>query len=331
MTLGGRGEFQIIDYLRRQRRPGRGLVMGIGDDCSVARIAAGEDLLTTADLLTESVHFNLEWTDLLHLGRKAVAVNVSDLAAMGARPRYLYLSMAIPDRLGADELDRFFTGFLDACDAYGVILAGGDTCRSPSGLTISVSAQGTAPEGRWIGRGGAAAGDDLYVSGTLGDSALALRMLLAGSTPEPFLLQRHIDPTARVATGLALSAAALPSAMIDISDGMLGDLEHILAASRAGAAVELAAIPLSESFRRHVAAEPALMELALAGGEDYELLFTAPEGRREAVAAVAEQTAVPIACIGKIVSGDLGLKVFGPAGEVDLPRRRGYKHFHEST
>lgn len=331
MKLGGRGEFQIIDYLRQQCRAAPGLVRGIGDDCSVVKVPEGDELLTTTDLLAESVHFDLDWTDLMHLGRKAVSVNISDLAAMGARPRYLYLSIALPEDLELGALERFFSGFLAACHEYGAVLAGGDTCRSPAGLTISVTAQGTAPRGKWVGRDGALGGHVLYVTGTLGDSALALRRLKTGDVPDSCLLQRHINPTARLATGLALAEAGIPAAMIDLSDGLLGDLEHILRASAAGAVIEIESIPLSDRFRSDLDNDPDLMELALAGGEDYELLFAASAEHQDAIAAISDRTAVPICRIGTIVSGTGRIRLIGPHGEVPLPARRGYKHFPETT
>jgi len=331
MKPPGRGEFQIIEFLKERSRSAPGLIQGIGDDCAVISIPAGEELLTTTDLLTEGVHFNRDWSDMLHLGRKAVAVNVSDLASMGARPLYLFLSLAIPDQIEDAELDQFLAGFLQACEAYGMVLAGGDTCRSRAGLTISVTAQGSSPASAWVSRSGACINNDIYVTGTLGDSALALQELLAGHDPDPFLKQRHIDPLARVSSGLALARAVLATAMIDISDGLLGDLEHILTASAVGAVVELDQLPFSEQFRRELDKDPGLLKLALVGGEDYELLFTAPSGSAAALGRIAEQTAVSITCIGRIVEKEKALRVFSAGVEVDLPVQRGYKHFPEST
>jgi len=330
MKLSQRGEFQIIDYLKARGKTDAGLVCGIGDDCAIVRIDADEELLTTADLLTEGVHFDLRWTDLFRLGRKAVSVNVSDLAAMGARPRYLFLSLALPDALGIGQIDQLLSGFLQACDDYGVVLAGGDTCRSAAGLTLSVAAQGTAAKGKAIRRTGAVPGDALFVTGSLGDSALALRHLQSGRQPDPFLLGRHVDPAARVACGQALADVVAPSAMIDISDGLLADLQHLLDSSRVGAVIDQQALPLSTPFRAELAALPELIELALAGGEDYELLFCAPEPAVGAVAEVSRHCQVPIARIGNIVSVGDGLRLLGPVGELPLPVRRGYKHFPET-
>lgn len=330
MKLTERGEFQIIEHLKKQSRTIPELICGIGDDCSVARIDDNQELLTTTDLLTEGVHFDLDWSDLHRLGRKAVSVNVSDLAAMGAQPRFLLLSLAIPDNLNVDQLDQFLSGFLQASDVYGAVLAGGDTCRSRGGLTISVSAQGVATKATSIMRNGAEAGDDLFVTGTLGDSALALRHLMAGEKPDPFLLGRHLDPTARLEAGRALAEGGIPTAMIDISDGLLADLEHVLNASGVGAVVDLAAMPLSSAFQRELVSNKDLLDLALSGGEDYELLFTAPPDRQKAISGIADKVGVPITRIGCIDEKRAALRLQGPSGAVELPQQRGYKHFPDT-
>ena len=331
MKLTGSGEFQIIDYLKKRSGSAPGLIRGIGDDCAVTTIASGEVLLTTTDLLIEDIHFKQQWTELAVLGRKAVSVNVSDLAAMGAEPRFLFLSLAIPDCFELTSLDQLLTGFLAACADYGAVLAGGDTCRSASGLTLSVTAQGVAPESGWIGRDGAHENEGIYLTGTVGDSALALNQLQSGEVPDQALLQRHNDPIARVAVGRALAKAGIPTAMIDISDGLLGDLEHILVASDVGAAIELENLPLSPGFERELKRDSALLDLALTGGEDYELLFTAPKAFAESITVLSGETGVPIQKIGSISKKRSEITLYGPAGEYKLPAKTGYKHFPEST
>ncbi len=288
---------------------------------------AGELLLTTTDLLIEQVHFRREWTDLKSLGRKSVAVNVSDIAAMGGTPRHLFLGLGLPADADLGELDHFVAGFLEAAGEYGASLAGGDTCRSPGPLMISVTAQGSVPESRLVRRGGAGPGDAIYVSGTLGDSALGLARLQAGEAVDPFLVRRHHDPTARVELGRALAKAGIPSAMIDLSDGLLADLGHILEASDAGARIELEALPLSEAFREALADEPGLIDLALAGGEDYELLFTVPAGEEPALARLAASLALPLSRLGQITPPDDGLRVKDGHGWDYRPARRGFNHF----
>jgi thiamine-monophosphate kinase len=257
VNLAELGEFGFIDRIGRAvPAAGTGVVLGIGDDCAALELPAGELLLTTTDLLIEQVHFRRNWTDWRTLGRKSVAVNVSDIAAMGGTPRHLFLGLAVPAGTRVEELDAFLAGFLEAAGHYGATLTGGDTCGSPGPLMISVTAVGAVPEEQLVRRSGARPGDAVYISGTLGDSGLALQLLLAGEAPDPFLARRHHDPEARTDLGRALAQANLPTAMIDVSDGLLADLGHLLKASGVGAAIEAAAIPLSPPFRRALALEP---------------------------------------------------------------------------
>lgn len=331
MKLAELGEFGFIDRIGRSVAPGAGVLLGIGDDCAALTLPPGELLLTTTDLLIEQVHFRREWTDLRTLGRKSVAVNVSDIAAMGGVPRHLFLGLAVPAGMSVEELDEFLAGFLEAADHYGATLAGGDTCSSPGPLLISVTAEGTVPEGELVRRSGARPGDAVYVSGTLGDSGLALQQLQAGETPEPLLARRHHDPEARTGLGRALARAAIPTAMIDVSDGLLADLGHILKASQVGAAIEAAALPLSEPFRRALALEPTLLDLALAGGEDYELLFTVQPEREADLAELARFTGVPMTRLGRVTAPEEGLIVIDRDGRPVPPRKTGYDHFGRSA
>jgi len=327
MKLAELGEFGFIERIRRAVAPGAGLRLGIGDDCAAVVLPPGELLLTTTDLLVEDVHFRREWTDLRTLGRKSVSVNVSDIAAMGGTPRQLYLGLAVPAGMRVEELDAFVAGFLEAAQRYGATLAGGDTSRSPGPLLISVTAEGSVPEGEIVRRGGARPGDAVYVSGHLGDSALALRRMLAGEAPEPTLARRHHDPQARTGLGRALAGAGVASAMIDVSDGLLADLGHILEASGVGAEIEEAALPLSDPFRRALAQEAGLLELALAGGEDYELLFTVPAEREGALPAISREAGVAVTRVGRVTAAAAGLTVRDRAGRARRPGVAGYNHF----
>jgi thiamine-monophosphate kinase len=229
--------------------------------------------------------------------------------------------------MSVEDLDDFVAGFLEAARHYGATLAGGDTCRSPGPLLISVTAEGAVPERELVRRSGARPGDAVYVSGTLGDSGLALRLLVAGDEPAPFLSRRHHDPEARTGLGRALARAAIPTAMIDVSDGLLADLGHILDASQVGAVIEAAALPLSEPFRRALAQEPALLDLALAGGEDYELLFTVQPEREAGLAEFAGSVGVPVTRLGKVTAPQEGLIVIDRDGRPIEPRKTGYDHF----
>lgn len=327
MKLAELGEFGFIDRIGRSVPNGAGVRLGIGDDCAALTLPPGELLLTTTDLLIEEVHFRRQWTDLRTLGRKSVAVNVSDIAAMGGTPRHLFLGLAVPAGMSVEDLDDLVAGFLEAARRYGAFLAGGDTCRSPGPLLISVTAEGAIPEGELVRRRGARPGDAVYVSGTVGDSGLALQQLLAGEAPEPLLARRHHDPEARTGLGRALALAAIPTSMIDVSDGLLADLGHILTASGVGAEIEAAALPLSAPFCRALAAQPALLDLALAGGEDYELLFTVPPEREAELSGLSQSAGVPVTRIGGITSAEEGLTVLGPDGRALRPRRAGYDHF----
>ncbi|WP_298035778.1 thiamine-phosphate kinase [uncultured Desulfuromonas sp.] len=327
MKLSDLGEFGFIERLRDSVPAGSGVRCGIGDDCAALELPPGELLLTTTDMLIEEVHFRRQWTDLRLLGRKSVAVNVSDVAAMGGTPRHLFLGLGIPREMEVEELDAFMAGFLESAARYGACLAGGDTCRSPGPLLISVTAEGSVPEGELVGREGARPGDAVYVSGTLGDSALALRLLQDECSPDPHLARRHHDPEARVGLGRALARAGLPTAMIDLSDGLLADLGHILEASKVGARVDEAALPLSEPFRRASERDPALLELALAGGEDYELLFTVPPDREAGISGLAREAGLPLTRVGSVGLANDGLTVQDRQGAVRRPTRGGFNHF----
>lgn len=327
MKLAELGEFGFIARIRAAARPGPGLCLGIGDDCAVSEVPAGELLLTTTDMLLEDVHFRRDWTSLRLLGRKCVAVNVSDIAAMGGAIRHLYVGLGVPAHIPMAELDELMAGVLEAAADYGADLAGGDTCASSGSLVISVTAEGTIAGDRVIQRSGARPGDAIYVSGTLGDSALALRELQAGRVPGPFLAARHHDPIARASLGRCLASERLATAMIDVSDGLLADLGHLLRASACGAVIEGAALPLSPPFSAALAAAPALFALALGGGEDYELLFTSPPEAAAALVRLAAATGVPLSRIGTVVPAADGVTVTDCSGRLltDLPS--GHDHF----
>ena len=327
MKLSDLGEFGFIERIRN-RAGSQGVRLSIGDDCAAVEVKPGELLLTTKDLLIEEVHFRRDWTDLYLLGRKSISVNISDVAAMGGRPRHLFLGLAIATTVSVEDLDAFIAGVLAAADDYGVQLIGGDTCRSPGPMIISVTVQGTVPEKEMVCRSGARAGDAIYVSGTLGDSALALQALLAGKTPPARAAGRHHDPRARVELGRSLAAAGIPSAMIDVSDGLLADLGHILEESRVGGRIEEKDIPLSAEFKDALRLGQASLDLALCGGEDYELLLTVPPSKEGRLAEMARQFTLDLTRIGQIKGKEAGFERVDASG---VPRpatlRGGYNHF----
>jgi thiamine-monophosphate kinase len=324
------GEFGLIELIRQKSPTAPGVHRGIGDDAAEISLPEGHHLLTSTDLLIEGIHFRRDWTDAEDLGHKAVAVNLSDIAAMGGTPRYLYLGLACPGDTDLDEIIAFLNGALDEAARHDVALVGGDTCRSPGPWLISVTIEGSAPARQAIGRDGAQPGDLIMVSGTLGDSALALQLLREGQTPEADLLARHHRPTARVELGRRLAEGHLATAMIDISDGLASDLEHILHASGVDGIIEERLLPLSAAFLRSTDDQPALRQLAVHGGEDYELLFTVPRNRLAEAAALGAELRLSITRIGIIREGSGRLSLLDDTGSKRPLRVRGYDHFCHS-
>jgi thiamine-monophosphate kinase len=316
-------EFALI--ARHFTHPAPGAVLGVGDDAALLRPARGMELAVSADMLVAGRHFYRD-ADPAGLGHKSLAVNLSDMAAMGAKPRWVLLSLALP---AIDErwIARFARGFMRLARVYGVDLVGGDTTRGP--LTISVQIIGEVPAGRALRRDGAAAGDDVWVSGALGDAALAVA---AGSgrvrlndAERKACVRRLERPLPRIELGIALRGIA--TAAIDVSDGLVADLGHIAERSGLAAVVEFAHLPHSRTMRRHLAHAAARRAL-LAGGDDYELCFTAPAARRRAVAGAARRAGIAVTRIGRIdaVSRRGRVTVFDDGRPLKL-ERGGFDHF----
>ncbi|HHJ14241.1 MAG TPA: thiamine-phosphate kinase [Gammaproteobacteria bacterium] len=287
-------EFDIIARFFRHTTRHPAVVLGIGDDAALLRVPPGQRLAVAVDTLVSGRHF-LPDTDPSAIGHKALAVNLSDLAAMGAQPAWATLALTLPE---ADEtwLAGFAEGFFGLADRYGVELVGGDTTRGP--LTVSVQCGGQVAGDRALCRNGARPGQRLFVTGTPGDAALALHMLQSGARLETALRNRLDRPEPRVAFGAAL--AGLASAAIDISDGLLADLSHLLEASGCGVRLDPQAVPRS---RWLAAAEPSLAQAcAFNGGDDYELLFSVEPDQVSAIQALARETGVPVAEIGVLES-----------------------------
>ena len=315
------------------------MITGIGDDAAVTALTPGMQLLTSTDMLLEDVHFRRSWHDPYRLGRKSLAVNISDIAAMGGIPRWATLSLAIPSGLPLDFLDEFTRGFLAMAAEHCVSLVGGDTCSSRSGLAVSVTIMGEQLPQRIVRRSGAHAGDDVWVTGTLGDAAFGLQLLEGSlysgrerwrdseSSESGSLVSRLLDPSPRTTCGLALAGSGLISAMIDVSDGISGDLGHICELSGGGAELFLDRLPLSAAFRAEASRfEPFPWHLALSGGEDYELCFTAPPAHRENISACMKNCGIDAAIVG-IVTAAPGVRALDPAGAVFLPEHQSYNHF----
>ncbi|HEX8960430.1 MAG TPA: thiamine-phosphate kinase [Geobacteraceae bacterium] len=325
MRLQELGEFGLIDRIAVRAGHHAGVRIGIGDDAAALEPAPGCVTLATSDMLLEGVHFDLALCDPVTLGRKSLSVNLSDIAAMGGAPRHCLLSLAVPHGISVEFLDAFITGFLERADEFGVALVGGDTCASRGGLIVSVTVIGEQRPELVVPRSGARPGDLIFVTGTLGDSALGLR-LLRNNVREGEAVLRHLDPAPRVREGMALAEARIPTAMIDVSDGLLADLGHILELSGAGARLDLAQLPLSAAFdtrREKLSDDPYL--LPLAGGEDYELLFTAPPERTDAAMATLAPLGTRLSVIGEIT--ETGVRVMGPDGKDYPVADKGYNHF----
>jgi thiamine-monophosphate kinase len=316
-------EFDLIKRYFTRTTPGA--ILGVGDDAALLRVGEGMELAVSTDMLVSGTHF-LADADPFLLGHKTLAVNLSDLAAMGALPRWAMLAISLPK---ADEnwLQRFSAGFFALAGEHGVELIGGDTTRGP--LNLCVTIMGEVPQGKALRRDGAQAGDDIWVSGTLGDAALGLAFLQGKITlPEgarvSCLAALH-QPQPRIALGLALRGIA--NSAIDISDGLLADLGHILECSNAAAEVRYDKLPVSSLFASSGDEMPELAQrCVLAGGDDYELCFTAPVAQRDEIEDLATRLRLPLSRIGKIVSGR-GCKVRAADGSVMTIKEAGYDHF----
>ena len=301
-------------------RPTPNVELGVGDDAALLRVSDGKELAISTDMLVSGTHFFAD-ADPFLLGHKTLAVNLSDLAAMGAVPRWATLSLSLPS---VDEqwLQRFSEGFFALADDNGVELIGGDTTRGP--LNLCVTIMGEVPRGKALRRDGAKVGDDIWVSGKLGQAALGLANLQGkfkfyGEVRDECLKALH-QPQPRVSLGLALRGIA--NSAIDISDGLLADLGHILERSNVGAEIEIEALPIvDDGVEKDVA-----QQCALAGGDDYELCFTAPESQRDVLMALAEQLKFPLTRIGHIKS-ELGCVVRDGEGKAMTIEKGGYDHF----
>jgi thiamine-monophosphate kinase len=315
------GEFEVI--ARYFTRPARSAGLGVGDDCALIAAPPGLTLAITTDMLLEGRHFPAG-TDPHKLGHKALAVNLSDLAAMGADPRWFTLAIALPE-VDPAWLDGFSRGLFALADAHRIELIGGDTTRGP--LTLSITAIGTLPPGYALRRDGAAVGDDVWLSGATGEAALALAQLRGAveldAAHAAACRARLESPAPRVALGRKLRGLA--SAAIDVSDGLAADLGHVLERSGVGAEVALEAVPVAPALA--TCHDTALARACLlAGGDDYELVFTAPPERRDDVLRAAEAAGIAASRIGRIVAGE-GLTIRDAAGNAVPLAARGFDHF----
>ena len=318
------GEFDLIKRYFLRKSLQNDVILSVGDDCAITSIPRGYQLAITTDTLVEGTHFlpSISPTDLAY---KSVAVNLSDLAAMGATPAWVSLALTLPE-IKEEWLAEFSQSLFAILDRYGVSLIGGDTTKGP--LSITLTAQGFLPENQGLFRHQAKVGDWIFVSGFLGDSAAGLDLLLQNrkieNESDRYFIQRHLHPTPRVELGLALRSFSCCA--LDISDGLLADLEHILERSQVGAEIYLENLPLS----RHLCIQyeqTQAEKFALTGGEDYELCFTVSEEKREEMEQVLRLQGIKVTCIGKILPQTSGLNLLKNGEKVALPEHCGFDHF----
>lgn len=323
-------EFSIIEKHCHEVGPKhKETVLGIGDDAAVIAVPDGSELVVSVDSMVAGVHFfpHVKPASLAH---KLLAVNLSDLAAMGAQPKWATMTLTLPD---ANEpwLNEFSNALKHQADVYGVQLIGGDTTQGP--LNLSLTVMGLVPRGKAISRRGAVVGDDLYVSNVVGDAALGLHCmrgdLHCSSELKAQLLDALEHPQARVELGLALSDIA--SACLDLSDGLVGDVQHICEQSRVAIEVDVDALPLSNAYSNYLAKGGDLIA-ALNGGDDYELVFTAAESKRSDIAKLAKKLGIALSCIGRVTreaeqldQQKVSLRQDGKA--YTLPNTQSYQHF----
>jgi len=316
-------EFELIkQFFTEQAVKRKDVLLGIGDDCAVVSSTENQNIVVTTDTLVAGVHFPLG-TSPKAFGHKAVAVNLSDIAAMGAKPSWISLAITLPE-VNDDWLSEFCSGVFELCEYYNVQLIGGDTTQGP--LSITITAQGITPEGKYLSRSGAKSGDWLYVTGELGDAALALQHYKESVLTENDIIeqvQNKLDfPKPRVLAGQALREYA--SAAIDISDGLLSDLGHICQASNVGANIVLDAIPLSDAMKKSQLFDDSV-HLALNGGDDYELLFTVSEDKKVGMETALSHAGTAITCIGQINASQI---ISTTLNNKAVPiRNSGFEHF----
>ncbi|GAB2565599.1 thiamine-phosphate kinase [Dyella jejuensis] len=316
-------EFSLIDRIRERTAQARDDVrLGIGDDAALLAVPAGQELAVAIDTLVEGVHFP-RGTAAADIGWKALAVNLSDLAAMGATPAWALLALTLPNA-DADFIDGLATGFAQLAQPYRLALVGGDTTRGA--LTISVAVHGFVPAGKALTRTGAQVGDLVMVTGTLGDAAAGLRLVQQGGQDDPrsaWLIERLNRPVPRIAAGLALRDCA--SACIDVSDGLLADLGHICAAGAVGAQIDASLLPRSSALLDWFD-DDASLDFALSGGDDYELCFTVSPQKLAATQAELARLGCGATRIGRIVAGE-GVCVRDRDGRQRATARPGWDHF----
>ncbi|RQD73393.1 MAG: thiamine-phosphate kinase [Candidatus Syntrophonatronum acetioxidans] len=342
MLISHLGEVELIKKISRQfPLQEKGVRVGIGDDAAVLSplTDAGRLTLVTKDILVEGVHFLSPLITPYQLGRKALAVNISDIAAMGGVPRHLVTAVGFPLETELKKVEEIYRGMGDLCRTFSINLIGGDTVKSPEGIIISVTLLGEVEEDCLLLRSGAKPGDLLGVTGELGSSAAGLDLLLEGSREEKrevedytswfqILTKFHLEPPLRLQEARRIARSHLVTSMIDLSDGIMKDLGEISRASQVGAKVYLDRVPLSSALKKassFLGKDP--LDYALGGGEDYELLFTFKGGDKEKIEELAKGFQIPVSIIGEITPPEEGIKYLDKEGKERNFSRKGYTHF----
>jgi len=335
MRVSQLGEFGLIARIAEVvGQASDDVVVGIGDDAAVVRTAGDNYVIATCDIQVEGVHFLRKRITPYQLGRKAVAINVSDIASMGGLPKQLWVSLVLPQDTAVEYVDALYEGMMEETGRCGADIVGGNIARSPGGLVVDTFLLGEVEPDHLLLRSGARVGDLALVTGHVGDSAAGLALVL---NPEANcerkhadrVLQAHLTPVPRLEESRVIAESGIATAMIDVSDGTLADLRHICERSEVGARLWAERLPISEAARavaEAVGKDP--LEWALSGGEDYELLFTAPAEKAEELAAlVREETGTPVSVIGEIVPAEEGIKAVQENGEVLPLEHGGWNHF----
>ncbi|MFQ5588330.1 MAG: thiamine-phosphate kinase [Nitrospiria bacterium] len=335
MKLHEIGEFGWIEHIQRRFKSSNiNIPLGIGDDAAAIRATPQSDSLLTTDTLIEETHFSLAYSSFEQVGLKAVAVNVSDIAAMGGHSRALLISLGVPGKLDMDDLNRLYRGIAKGCKKTGIEVIGGNTARTSGPFFITITLFGEVLKKEMLTRSGAKTGDLIYVTGTLGDAAAGLDILKNRMNRRSFttLVRRHQTPEARCEAGCLLGAEKIPSAMIDLSDGLTADLRHIMRASRVGAELVSAEIPLSPALKRYARQlQKDARDFALYGGEDYELLFSVPQKKEKKLVRLIKNGLIQARRIGRILPEKEGFVLKTADGETRTIAPKGYDHFLPQT
>lgn len=334
LRLSDVGEFGLIEMVTRNIKPGAGVILGIGDDAALYAIPEGSWQMVTTDTLVEDVHFSLEYTTWRDLGWKALAVNVSDIAAMGGRPLYAVIGLCLPSDSDIVSVQELYAGLGEAAEAFGVSLIGGDTVRGPA-VVLNITVLGAVEANRAVYRSGARSGDLVMVTGTLGDPAAGLFLLQnpdydTGSEGERRLKQAHLRPEPRVEAARRISAAGGVTAMLDVSDGLSSDIAHICRDSEVGVLIRGDHIPLSDALRdlaSRLGRDP--LGWALHGGEDYELLFTIDVKQADRTREALAGSGIGCAVIGEVSPKEDGNRIVYQGSVKTLPPG-GFNHFRMS-